>query len=223
MRGPTNGKHMPNMPTASRSEYIPRCTSTSSPNPAHQRTRDMKSTMCITEKALRKRVSDVYRQMKKRAQPKRWKTGRNAGNIRVQGIESLPFTREQLWDHMIAQIGPDSTPCRYCLSTGRLKPNLITMKACVIDHYVSVKQGGEYTLDNLHCVCADCNNLKGDISFLSFITIMRISYTWENAKDRASLHACMRTHGVVMRLRHDPASGAAQPSKRLQADTPEAL
>jgi hypothetical protein len=51
----------------------------------------------------------------------------------------------------------DGYRCRYCGATppgGRL----------VIDHFVSIKNGGSNDLDNLLTACSDCNLGKGDLA-----------------------------------------------------------
>lgn len=159
------------------------------------------TTLLLDEKALRKRITDVYRQMGIRARPRYWKSGKRRGRVRIPGIDKLPFTRDQLWLHMLNQVGIGGAICPYCSATSRRIPNPITLADCVLDHKVPIRHGGRWTLDNLVCVCADCNNLKGHLSYPFFVGVMCMLERWPDYHDRAAMHACMRTHGVTMRLK----------------------
>ena len=156
--------------------------------------------MLVDIKALRKRLDVVYTQMQQRARPKLWKNGRRAGKVRVPGISSLPFTRQQLWDHVVAQLGFGDAACPYCIDIGR-DTNMISLAACVLDHKVPVAHGGTWELTNLVAVCADCNNEKGKLSYAFVIGIMANVERWPDKRDRSNLRSCLRTHGVTQRMR----------------------
>lgn len=159
--------------------------------------------MLLNETALRKRIAGtLYDHLRTRAKPRRWKSGKRAGAVRVQGIEALPFTREQLWQHALAQVGTGVIRCPYCETIGR-PANLIDLTNCVFDHKVPTALGGSHALDNLFAICADCNNLKGKLSYAFFVGLMAAIERWPDETDRKNIHACLRTHGTVMRLKFD--------------------
>jgi 5-methylcytosine-specific restriction endonuclease McrA len=181
------------------------------------------TTFLMDERALIARIGKVYSAMVIRARPRLWKSGRKRGKVRIPGITSLPFTRDQLWQHALAQVGAGVTRCPYCEAIGR-PANLITLANCVLDHRIPVAYGGTWTLDNLVAICADCNNCKGKLNYLFFIGIMAAAEKWNDPRDRANLHACLRTHGTVMRLKFgakkpmDAEEFESQPRLALQED-----
>jgi 5-methylcytosine-specific restriction endonuclease McrA len=163
--------------------------------------------LLMDAKALRQRIDKVYSAMQTRAKPKLFKAGKRKGEIRVKGIDTLPFTKQQLWEHILRQLGPGVVACPYCVEIGRA-PSLISLATCVLDHVVPITHGGTWLLDNLRCVCADCNNEKGKLSYAFFIGIMAAAEKWTAGgdattakRDRAAFHACLRTHGVSMRMK----------------------
>lgn len=156
------------------------------------------------EYALRQRIFNVYHAMTVRARPRLWKTGKRRGKVRIEGLDSLPFTREQLWRHALAHVGTGAIRCPYCEAIGR-PANLISLANCVFDHKVPRDYSGQWELDNIFAVCADCNNLKGRLSFPFFVGLMAAIERWDGSgdimiaqRDRANVHACLRTHGVTL-------------------------
>ena len=167
----------------------------------------------IDPKPLRERINAVYSQMQQRAKPKKWKTGKRAGTVRKSGLDGLPFTRQQLWDYAVAVIGPTgAVRCPYCEAIGR-PAFVIDLTNIVFDHFIPVSRGGTYDLDNIRGCCADCNRIKGELSYEFFVAIMAAVEKWEDARDRSNFHACLRTHGVSVNLRFKgkPKEAAAPP------------
>jgi hypothetical protein len=181
----------------------------------------MTTPFLFDEKALRKRLDVVYAQMRSRAKPKTWKTGKRAGNVRVPGIVGLPFNRDQFWAHALQRVGASGVFCQYCIGYGARKPNFITLADCVFDHQIPLAHGGTWNLWNLQLVCADCNNRKGHLSYEFYIGIMAAIERWEDARDRTAIHKCMRTHGVTMRMRFLGKKDAAATAPAT--DTPEVV
>lgn len=161
----------------------------------------MSNPTLFDEKALRKRLDVVYGQMRQRAKPRVWKTGKRAGSVRVSGIIGLPFSRDQFWAHALRLIGPSGVFCPYCAAYGNRKPHFITLADCVFDHKIPFTHGGNWDIHNLVPVCSDCNHLKGHLSYEFFVGLMTAIERWDDSRDRAAIHKCMRTHGVTMRLR----------------------
>jgi 5-methylcytosine-specific restriction endonuclease McrA len=149
------------------------------------------------EAEFRKRVNKTYDNMKARAKPRYWKSGKNRGKIRVPGLTSLPFSRDELWAHVTRQIPEGGALCPYCRDYGR--STVITLADFVLDHHVPLKHGGSWDLSNLICVCADCNNLKGSMSYTAFIVLLRDFLPDFDPVDRKYITACLRTHGQVVR------------------------
>jgi 5-methylcytosine-specific restriction endonuclease McrA len=166
----------------------------------------------MNEKAIRERFMAVYRAMKHRARPRYWQSGQRKGKLKTPGIVELPFTRDQLWSHIVQQIGKQGAiACPYCREIGR-PAHIIGFENCVLDHKVPIDRGGTWDLSNIVCVCADCNNAKGHLSYEFFIAIMSEVEKWPDAADRRNFNACLRTHGVANRLRfHGKKPAPAEP------------
>lgn len=151
----------------------------------------------LLEAEFRKRSNNTYDNMTKRARPKLWKTGKNRGKVRVPGLSALPFWKDDLWSHVRAQIPEGGALCPYCKDYGR--QTTIFLDTYVLDHHVPLKHGGSWDLANLICVCADCNNVKGSMSYTAFIVLMRDFIPDFNPIDQKYIVACLRTHGQVIR------------------------
>lgn len=157
--------------------------------------------MLLDEDALRDRLDAVYSRMRERAKPRKYKSGKRTGSVRIPGIVGLPFTRDEFWEHAVTCIGPTGiTRCPYCVEIGR-PATLITLVNCVFDHKVPVARGGAWELSNLPAVCATCNNEKGHLTYEFFIALMSEIERWPDQKDRAHLCACLRSYGVTQRIR----------------------
>jgi 5-methylcytosine-specific restriction endonuclease McrA len=161
--------------------------------------------MLMDESALQDRIFAVYRAMKTSAKPKLYKKGRKKGQVRIPGLKELPFTRIELWHHAVAQVGETATRCQYCVAIGR-PANIITLATCVFDHKVPKVHAGAdlillevWSLPNIFAVCADCNVLKGKLTYRFFIALMSEIELWDDPRDRDSIYACLRTHGVTLR------------------------
>jgi 5-methylcytosine-specific restriction endonuclease McrA len=171
--------------------------------------------MLLNEKALRERCNKQYDDMRKRARPRLWKSGRRKGHVRVPGIEQLPFTKDQLWKLALEQVGTGLKLCPYCEEIGK-PATPIDLRSFVWDHIEPISRIGiaAHRLQNLKAVCADCNNIKGHLSYDFFIGLMRAIEDWTDAEDRKNIVLCLRTHGVTMRLRYpgnnEPQAAAEQ-------------
>jgi 5-methylcytosine-specific restriction endonuclease McrA len=169
------------------------------------------------EAEFRKRVNKTYDNMTQRAKARLWKNGKKKGKVRVPGLESLPFFRDELWAHVRNQIPEGGALCPYCKDYGR--STLIYFDTFVLDHHIPIKllAAGAYTLkqlwalSNLVCCCADCNNLKGSMSYTAFIVLMRDFIPDFDPIDQKYITACLRTHGQVMRGWGGPKKPPAEP------------
>lgn len=169
---------------------------------------------------LRKRIDKVYSAMKHQAKPKLWKNGPKRGKVHVPGLEHLPFTSQQLWDWTVEWIGPGAIRCPYCEEIGR-NAFIISIENCVFDHHVSKVRGGlaAWEMHNLIPVCADCNNLKGSMSYEFFVKLIRQIETVADILDRAYLYKCLRTHGVALQMQR----GKPKLVEEQQSTQPEAM
>lgn len=167
---------------------------------------------------LRKRIDKVYSAMKHRAKPKYWKTVRRRGQVRIPGLDHLPFTSQELWDWTVEWIGPGAIRCPYCESIGR-NARLITIEDCTFDHKVPLARGGTWELHNLIPCCEDCNRLKGSMSYEFFIVLIRQIETIADILDRAYLYKCLRTHGVALQMQR----GKPKLVEEQQSTQPEAM
>lgn len=165
----------------------------------------------MLELRYRPRVYQQYRDMTRRCQPKWWKTGKKKGQVRIPGLASLPFFRDELWAHVMAQVPAGGALCPYCKAYGR--ETVIFLDTFVLDHHIALKRGGSWELRNLICVCKDCNNIKGSMSYEAFIVLMRDFLPEFDAPDRKYITSCLRTHGTVMRGwgKQKPPEQAASP------------
>lgn len=169
----------------------------------------MASLALVDEKALRLRMDGVYSNMRQRAKPRKFKAGKRAGHIRVPGLDGLPFTRQQLWDYAVREIGFGVKLCPYCMAIGR-NATPITLESCVFDHKVPVAHGGSWELSNLVPVCAQCNNEKGHLTYPFFIALVSAIEQWPDQRDRKAVLSCLRTHGVTQRIRFEPKAKTAE-------------
>lgn len=156
------------------------------------------------DEIFKKRCYQQYRDMSKRCLPKLWKNGKKKDSVRIPGLKTLPFWRDELWDHVTAQVPAGGADCPYCAAIGRR--TIIFLDTFVLDHHEPLKwveTGADpawiWRLANLVCVCPDCNNIKGSMSYPAFIVIMRDFIPDFDPRDQKYLTACLRTHGQVMR------------------------
>jgi hypothetical protein len=169
----------------------------------------------MDEAALKSRCNKARYDILRRAKPRLWKSGARKGTVRTLGITELSFTSAQLWERALYQVGTGAMPCPYCVSTGR-PANIITLANYVWDHKVPVTHGGTHDLDNLFCVCEDCNRLKGSMSYDFFVALISEIEKWDDPRDRTYLYACLRTHGKVIK-------GFGKPPGKKEAAPPEVL
>ena len=162
----------------------------------------------IFESEFRKRVNKTYDNMAQRARPRLWKNGKNKGKVRIPGLTSLPFFRDELWLHVQAQIPDGGALCPYCKDYGR--STLIFLDTFVLDHHIPVKHGGLdcWRLDNLVCICEECNRIKGSLSYTAFVVLMRDFLPHFDRNDQKYVISCLKTHGQVMRSWGKPKTSA---------------
>lgn len=163
--------------------------------------------MLLNEEAIRERIYAVYRAMTAKAKPRYFKSGKRQGTLSRQGLEKLPFTKEQLFRLALEQIGTGAILCPYCVAIGR-NAFPITLESCVFDHKEPLAVLGlvGWTLSNLVCICSDCNNIKGSMSYECFIALMKeLEEMPPTSHDRMYLLRCLRTHGVAQQFQRGPA------------------
>lgn len=164
----------------------------------------MTTAILMDARALRRRLDNVYSAMQTSAKPKFFKNGRRKGQLRTPGLMALPFTRQQLWDRIVAQVGNGATRCPYCVAVGR-NANLITLANCVLDHRIPKARAGKnstllevWSLDNLFACCEECNREKGSMTYDCFVELMSWTEALSDLMDATYLRRCLRTHGQTM-------------------------
>lgn len=117
------------------------------------------------EAAFYKRTGTIYQSMKNRFRERKWKSGRNAGHVRVVGRQ-LPFDLNQFRDWLEFKLGgmDGTVKCRYC-------PAVLTALDCSVDHVHPVSQGGELELGNLDFACSRCQRFKGGLTERGFLEL----------------------------------------------------
>jgi len=110
---------------------------------------------------FQKHCRKLYASFERRFSEKSDKNGR----IIRHGI-AIPFTVEQLEKWLDDKFIPknldapktqgDWIPCKYCGVA-------IFWQTCAIDHETPIKRGGGPGLDNLDCICRECNQEKGGL------------------------------------------------------------
>jgi 5-methylcytosine-specific restriction endonuclease McrA len=177
------------------------------------------------EKEHKARVDKLFSNMTARAKPRLWKNGKNKGKVRIPGLTTLPFWPDELWSHVLAQVPDGGALCPYCKDYGR--STLIYLDTFVLDHHRPLKHDGlaSWELHNLVCVCADCNNIKGSMSYTAFIVLMRDFLPDFDLIDRKYITSCLRTHGQVVRgfapkpkAKELPAPTPFNPQRRLEEE-----
>lgn len=151
---------------------------------------------------MRERVYKVYSGMVSRAKPRYFKSGKRMGQVSRHGIDKLPFTREQLWKLALEQVGSGVILCPYCVAIGR-NAFSIDLGNAVFDHKEPLAVTGitGWRIDNLVCICTDCNGIKGNMSYECFVALMQhIEAMPPESHDRKYLLRCLRTHGLAQQF-----------------------
>ena len=167
--------------------------------------------MLLNEDKLRQRIYAVYYAMRTKAKPRYFKSGKRMGVVSRPGLDSLPFTKEQLFDLAMQQVGPGAILCPYCVAIGR-NAFPITLENCVFDHKepLAVLGPAAWTLANLFCICEDCNKIKGSLSYDLFIALMQ-EIEKLTGHDRTYLLRCLRTHGIAQQAQRGKWKGRGEP------------
>jgi hypothetical protein len=138
----------------------------------------------ITFEVFRSRCKDLWNSQKRMAAPRKWKSGKRAGTVRVEA-SPIEFDYDDLERWLSKQVGLNIITCPYC----RVPIDILNL---TIDHITPRALGGRFALDNMQCICCECNERKGKFSGDGFKALLEFS--------RSSLHP--HDEGVLLsRLR----------------------
>ena len=158
------------------------------------------------------RTSQIYAAMKQRFREKRNKRGRI---IRI-GRE-LPFERDQFQNWVSMKLGGPggAVQCRYCRKW-------LTALDIGFDHVEPVSQGGSLDLGNLDACCDQCNRLKGNLTYATFMWLMDAMLKaglpgQMTVADRKNLESRLKTGGMQYRGKFVKEKPAASPLPRESA------
>lgn len=178
--------------------------------------------MLLNEDLLRERIYAVYRAMTAKAKPRYFKSGKRQGLLSRPGLQHLSFTKEQLFALALDQVGTGTILCPYCVAIGR-NAFPISLDNCVFDHKepLAVLGIAGWTILNLVCICTDCNNLKGSMSYECFIALMKeLESMPPEGHDRKYLLRCLRSHGIAQQFQRaatrQGGRGTPRPTPLLQ-------
>jgi len=150
--------------------------------------------MLLQHKAMMTRTRQAFENMEKRFGPKIWKSGKRMGQLKDPGRE-LPFTLEEFREWVCTAVA-NGVRCHYC-------PTFIDMRTFVVDHSMPVTRGGSLGLENLQCICADCNSQKSDLNDPEYVALNRALHLLGPVIEK-SVRKRLRTAGMAGRLRWFP-------------------
>lgn len=159
----------------------------------------------LTVEIFRERVDALWDSQKRMAAPRKWKSGKRAGKVKRQAAPIL-FSKQDLSRWLWKQVGLNAIPCVYCR-----RP--IDILSLTIDHVVPRSAGGEFSLENMQCICEDCNQRKGNLSHEAFEMLLRFARTELSAYDQGVLLARLKAahHGSAQRFFRKPAETPSKP------------
>jgi 5-methylcytosine-specific restriction endonuclease McrA len=123
----------------------------------------------IEPSQVRERASKLYYDIKRRSAPTYWQNGRMKGQMRWAGVP-VPYSSAEFATWLLTEVGCRAFLCPYCNAP-------IDVLSMTLDHDVPLHQpGGTNLWANLVPCCADCNNIKGELTgeqYLLFRKLMR--------------------------------------------------
>jgi 5-methylcytosine-specific restriction endonuclease McrA len=120
----------------------------------------------IEPKQVRERASKLYYDIKRRSEPKLWKTGRLRGRTRWAGVP-VPYSSDDFAAWLMQTIGCNAFPCPYCGAP-------LDVLSMVLDHDVPLHSGGTNEFSNLVPTCRDDNELKGSMTGADYRIFRRL-------------------------------------------------
>lgn len=151
----------------------------------------------------------LYDSMRKRFQPRYWKSGKRAGRIREAGRE-LPFTKDEFRSWLMSEIGYRARPCPWCGVP-------VDILSLCIDHDVPVNRGGDLSLNNLVLCCSTCNRTKGELTSDEFQRLASFLRSLHPGAQN-DVTRRLRAGAMGMRLRFYPRSKSPAPSQPQQSN-----
>lgn len=153
----------------------------------------------LTQEIFKERVEALWNSQKRMAAPKKWKSGKRAGAVRNSGHQIL-FTKTDLTRWLWGGVGLNAIPCPYC----RVPIDILSL---TIDHVIPRSAGGEFRLENMQCICQDCNERKSNFSHNGFEDLLEFARTKLSPYDQGVLLGRLKAahHGAAQRFFSKPA------------------
>lgn len=160
----------------------------------------------LDHEAFMARTGAAYSHLKERAAEKRDKNKRI-----IRYAQPVPFTVNDLRPFVRQQIGIGGRRCPYC------DYNVITAYNFVLDHIKPITQGGDFSLENTICCCADCNWYKGGMTADSYRALLVVIYALPAPCQKDVLKR-LKGGGAVWKGRSFTKNKEVQPQPSVEAD-----
>jgi 5-methylcytosine-specific restriction endonuclease McrA len=153
----------------------------------------------LTFDIFKKRATELWNSQKAMAAPKKFKSGRRAGMVRKPAAP-ITFTKDDLMRWLWEKVGLNAIQCRYCNAP-------IDILSLTLDHIMPRSAGGEFSLENMQCICTDDNARKGNLSHEGYLALLRLARTELSPYDQGILLSRLKAahHGSPARFFRKPA------------------
>lgn len=119
----------------------------------------------IEPRHVRERASKLFYDIKRRSEPRLWKSGPRVGKI-IRPAIPVPYSSEAFATWLLETVGCRAFLCPYC----NAPLDVFTM---TLDHGIPISIGGTNEFDNLVPCCADCNKLKHSLTGEQYLELRR--------------------------------------------------
>jgi 5-methylcytosine-specific restriction endonuclease McrA len=136
----------------------------------------------------------LWNSQQRMAATRYWKSGKRKGQVRVPA-QTIHFTEQELLRWLWQAVGLSVIPCPYCSTP-------IDILNLVPDHIIPRALGGRFALDNMQCICPDCNQRKGQLSHAAFALLTEFIRRELAPVDQATLLSRLKAahHGAAQRF-----------------------
>lgn len=169
----------------------------------------------LTVDIFKTRVKALWKSQQGMAVAKKWKSGRRAGTIRREAA-LIEFTEYDFGKWLWEKVGLNAIQCPSCKAP-------IDILSLTIDHITPRSAGGRFALENMQCMCHDCNARKGNISGRGYAELLTFAREKLSPYDFNALMSRLKAAnaGSGRRFFRDkkkatPIPGPAQPNPRLE-------
>lgn len=154
----------------------------------------------IDVEQFKKRGKALWHSQQTMAATRYWKSGKRKGQVRVPA-QPIYFTEKNLLAWLWQRVGLNAIPCPYCS-----KP--IDILSLTLDHIIPRALGGEFSLQNMQCLCKECNERKGQMSHTGFQALLDFIRRELALVDQATLLSRLKAahHGAAQRFNRPKAA-----------------